>query len=132
MSFGRNSLLSGAQVRQIVWQPKIRAPLALLGKYTVYRMRSLLHLVILTDRELIVIEDHERSNESRGVRYGGKWRYVALEHIGAAALSAPVDGCRTLALTLIPGGPRIEIPFAAGTVGAAARLRDSLAERGAA
>jgi hypothetical protein len=83
-------------------------------------------VVILTDKELIVIEDDERTRENRGVRYGGKWRYVALRHIDAVALSTKGNDMVTLSLTLAPGGRQLEIMFATSLKERIARLRDSL------
>ncbi len=125
-NFARESLVQGEQVQQIVWQPKISKPLTRLWRYTFYQTLSLAHLVILTDKELIVIQDDERSRESRGIRYGGKWHYIALKHIGAVALSAQGDDRVNLSLTLVPGGRRLEIMFAAARKEEIARLQDGL------
>ena len=124
--FACSSLVEGEQVRQIVWQPKIRKALTRLGKFAFYLTLSLPHVVILTDKELIVIQDDERTRENRGVRYGGKWRYAALKHIAAVALSAKGDDTVTLSLTLVPGGRQIEIVFATSLKEQIARLRASL------
>jgi hypothetical protein len=125
-SFACGSLVEGEQVRQIVWQPKIRKPLTRLGKLTFFQTLSLPHVVILTDKELIVIQDDERTRENRGVRYGGKWRYIALKHIGAVALSAQGGDVLTLSLTLAPGGRQLESIFAASRKEQIARLQASL------
>ena len=128
-SFACSSLMEGEQVQQIVWQPKIRKPLTRPGKFTFYQTLSLPHVAILTDKELIVIQDDERTRENRGVRYGGKWRYVALKHIDAVALSAHGDDMVTLSLTLAPGGRQFEIMFTASRKEQIARLQDSLENR---
>jgi hypothetical protein len=125
-SFACNSLIEGEQVHQIVWQPKIRKPLTRLGKLTFYQTLSLPHVVILTDKEFIVIQDDERTRENRGVRYGGKWRYVALKHIGAVAVAAQGNDVVTLSLTLAPGGRRLESIFAASRKEQLARLQAGL------
>ena len=128
-SFGCSSLVEGEQVHQIVWQPKIRKPLTRLGKFAFYQTLSLPRVAILTDKELIVIQDDERTRENRGVRYGGKWRYVALRHIGAVAVSAQGDDGLTLSLTLVPGGRQLEIMFAMSRKEQIARLQDCLENR---
>jgi len=125
-SFACSSLIEGEQVHQIVWQPKIRKPLTRLGKFTFYRTLSLPHVVVLTDKEFIVIQDDERTRENRGVRYGGKWRYVALKHIDAVTLSAQGDDVLTLSLTLAPGGRQLESIFAVSLKEQLARLQASL------
>jgi hypothetical protein len=124
--FACNSLVAGEQVHQIVWQPKIRKPLTRLGKFTFYRTLSLPHAVILTDKELIVIQDDERTRENRGVRYGGKWRYVALQHIDAVAVSAQGDDTLTLSLTLAPGGRQLKSIFAPSRKEQLVRLQSGL------
>lgn len=125
-SFACSSLIEGEQVHQIVWQPKIRKPLTRLGKFTFYQTLSLPHVAVLTDKEFIVIQDDERTRENRGVRYGGKWRYVALKHIDSAALSAQGDDVLTLSLTLAPGGRQLESIFAASRKEQLARLQAGL------
>jgi hypothetical protein len=125
-SFACSSLLEGEQVHQIVWQPKIRKPLTRLGKFTLYQTLALPHVAVLTDKEFIVIQDDERTRESRGVRYGGKWRYIALKHIDAVALSAQGDERVTLSLALAPGGRRFDIMFAASRMEQIARLQGYL------
>lgn len=64
MNYGLESLVEGAKVRQIVWQPQINLPVMKLGWHTFYRTRALAHLIVLTDQELIVIQDDERSSEN--------------------------------------------------------------------
>jgi hypothetical protein len=128
-SFACSSLIEGEQVHQIVWQPKIRKPLTRLGKFTFYRTLSLPHVAVLTDKEFIVIQDDERTRENRGVRYGGKWRYIALKHIDAVAVSAQGDDTVTLSLTLVPGGRQADIIFAASRKEQIAKLQDGLQNR---
>jgi hypothetical protein len=125
-SFACSSLIEGEQVHQIVWQPKIRKPVTRLGKHILCQTLSLPHLAILTDKEFIVIGDDERTRENRGIRYGGKWRYIALKHIAAVAVSAQRDDRATLSLTLTPGGRRFDIVFAASRKEQLARLQASL------
>jgi hypothetical protein len=129
-SFACSSLVEGEQVHQIVWQPKIRKPLTRLGRFTFYQTLSLPHVAILTDKEFIVIQDDERSRESRGIRYGGKWRYIALKHIGAVAVSDQGDDMLTLSLTLAPGGRQIETLFTASLKEQIARLESGLKNKG--
>jgi hypothetical protein len=83
-------------------------------------------VAVLTDKEFIVIQDDERTRENRGVRYGGKWQYIALKHIGAVALSAQGNDILTLSLTLAPGGRQLESIFAASRKEQLARLQAAL------
>jgi hypothetical protein len=86
----------------------------------------LAHLTILTDKELIVIQDDERSRENRGVRYGGKWQYIALSRISAVSLREHADDLLILSLTLSPGERRLEIIFAASRKQELTQLQDEL------
>ncbi len=114
MNYAQASLVRGERVLNILWQPKIRKPLISAGKHVFYQTTVLLaHLVILTDKEIIVIQDDERSSENRGARYGGKWQYIALRNISAVSLLGGADDLLSLLLTLSPGEKWIKILFAA-------------------
>jgi len=86
----------------------------------------LAHASILTDRELIIIQDDERSREIRGVRYGGKWRFTALSHIGGVSLLDDAGDLVRLSLTLSPGGRQMEIVISASRKEQIAQLQDEL------
>ncbi|MBL8055202.1 MAG: hypothetical protein JNK29_00825 [Anaerolineales bacterium] len=129
MSFGRASLGPGAHLHSLVWQPPRWQPALQIGGWTLTRSLSLGRLVLLTDQELIVIEDDERSRTDKGVRYGGKWRYLALDHIGGAELSEPAAGQLVLSLSLVPGGRRCELRFPAAHQAELAELLGRLAAR---
>jgi len=125
-SYALESLVAGEKVLHTLWQPKINKPIIRLGWSTFYRTSALAHLTILTDKELIVIQDDERSRENRGVRYGGKWQYIALSHISAVSLREHVDDLLILSLTLSPGERRLEIIFAASRKQELIQLQDEL------
>lgn len=112
MNYGAESLSGAEKVLQTVWQPEIKRPFTLWW-YTFWRTQYLPHLTILTDKELILVQDDERSLEIRGSRHGGKWRYVPLAHIKTAVTSEREDGLLSLSLTLVPGEGRLDIPFEA-------------------
>ncbi len=126
MNFAIESLVDGEKVIQTIYQPKINKPTFKLGWRTFYRALALAHLVILTDKELIVILDDERGRENRGIRYGGKWRYIALSHIEAVSLLAHSGDLLTLSLTLSPGGRRVEIKFEASRRQEIVQLKDEI------
>jgi hypothetical protein len=128
MNFAGESLVSGEKVLQTLLQPQIYKPGLTLGEHVFYQTTlSLAHLAILTDKEFILIQDDERSAETRGVRYGGKWQYVALRHISAVSVREQADGLLTLSLTLAPGGRQLEVVFAASQRPAVARLQAEMA-----
>jgi hypothetical protein len=112
MSFAGESLVPGQKVRQMVWQPELRQPAASVLGITLYRTVSLAHLTLLTDQELILIWDDERSVKKASIRYGGVWRYIPLRHLVSAALNEAADGLLTLSLGLTSNG-RVDRVFAA-------------------
>lgn len=108
MNFARESLTGGERVLQTLWRPPIHRPRFPFGGRVFSRTLSLAQLIILTDHELIVIRDDERSEASRGVRYGGRWHYIALRNISAVSLQDWAEDLVGLVLTLTPGGRKIE------------------------
>ncbi len=114
MNFALESLVGGEKIFNTLWQPKICKRIISLGKHVLYRTTlSMAHLLVLTDREIIMIQDDERSNESRGVRYGGKWQYIPLHNIRKVLLTDHTDDLFSLSLILIPGEKHVEILFEA-------------------
>ncbi|NUM45528.1 MAG: hypothetical protein HUU38_12560 [Anaerolineales bacterium] len=113
MNYGMVSLVEGEKVIQTVWQPQINFPIMKLGWHTFYRTRALAHLLVLTDQELIMIQDDERSEENRGVRYGGKWRYIGLDHLETVEVQEDRDKLIRLTLSVTPGKQQMESFFAA-------------------
>ena len=124
-SFAAESVVPGAQVQQAVWQPPIRRPSAALLGFTLYRTVTLAHLTLLTDQELILIGDDERSPDKSGTQYGGVWRYIPRRHITTAAVTEQAEGLLTLTLGLTQAG-RLERVFTADRRGALERLQQAL------
>ena len=112
MNFAIESLVNGEKVLQVLWQPKISKPLISIGRYVLYRAAvSVAHLLVLTDKEIILIQDDQRSDEKRGVKYGGVWRYVPLKNVHGVSLSDREDGLLGVSLTLSPGQRKLDILF---------------------
>jgi hypothetical protein len=104
MNFGRSCLLQGEKVIKIVLQPEIReVRWAMLG-LKFYRTVTPAYIIILTDKELILICDDERVAANKGVRYGGVWRYIPLRSIVSTSLSELPNSFLTLSITLSPDG----------------------------
>ncbi len=98
MNYGRESLVSGETVLRILPQPEIRQPLlTMLGK-VFYRILSLAHLSIITDRELILIQEAERNKKSHLSRYGGIWQFLPLSSLETVTLSETANDRLTLSL----------------------------------
>lgn len=112
MNYAIESLVGSEKVIQTIWQPKICKPIVRFGRLMFNRALALPTLTILTDKELIIIQDDERIRENRGTRYGGKWKYVALNHIKSASLVNMTDDPLLFTIELSPGGRRVDIPFA--------------------
>lgn len=103
MNYGRESLLPGETVLQVLLQPEIRQPLwSVFGK-AFYKIISLAHLTVLTDRELILIRDSDRSKASQISRYGGVWQYLPLSCIESLTLSEPANNRLVLSMQCKPG-----------------------------
>jgi hypothetical protein len=66
----------------VLAQPELRRPIIRLGRWTYRRTIIMAHVLILTDRELIIIRDDPDSPESFDeTRYGGVWDYIPLNKI---------------------------------------------------
>ncbi|MCA9935018.1 MAG: hypothetical protein KC415_13885 [Anaerolineales bacterium] len=126
MNFAIDSLAGDEKVLHTLWQPKMTRPILKLGQRALERTIALAHLAILTDKELIMIQDDERSRENRGVRYGGKWQYIALRHIKTVSLQEQSDKALLLSLTLTPGERPLSFLFAAQQQQSLIQLQDKL------
>ena len=113
MNFARSSLVRGEKVIHFVWQPQIRRPMFTQFGRSFHRTKALAHLAILTDKEVILIEDVESKAENRGVRYGGIFQYFPLQHIVAAGITETANDLMTLSLSPAFGGQRLNKIFSA-------------------
>jgi hypothetical protein len=102
MNYGRESLVPGETVVRFVLQSEIRQPLFTIFGKTFDKALSYAHIVILTDRELIVIEDAGSGRESSAKSYGGIWQYIPLRTIDSVSLSEITNGRVTLSIQCRP------------------------------
>jgi hypothetical protein len=86
MNFARGSLVGGERVIQSLYQPLKRQSVISLFGHSLYRIISLANLAILTDKEVILIEDAERITDNKRSQYGGIRRYIPLHRIASVAL----------------------------------------------
>jgi len=100
MNYGRESLVRGENVRQIILQPAIRRVAWTFFGWKLYQNISQAHLSILTDKELILIRDDERGQEVRGVKYGGVWKYLPLRSLRSISLTEASNNLLNLVITL--------------------------------
>jgi len=108
MSFARRSLLGGEKVIHTILQPEIRKRrFAILGT-TYYRTIAPTHVCILTDRELIMIQ--EELLQDRDDKYGGIWDYIPLNKIATLSASQKDNNLLALSIQLLTN-ERLEFLF---------------------
>lgn len=125
LNYGRDSLLPGQVIRQVIWQAGVRRPIVALFGRALARTLILPHLTILTDDELICIGDDRRLAAVRGERYGGVWQYASLRCIADIAVDESGEW-PTLSLRLAPGDYRLEKRFGAAQAPELRRLQRAL------
>jgi hypothetical protein len=98
MNYARHSLLGGEKVTQFILQPEIQEKmLKVLGR-TYYKTISPTHMIILSDRELIMIrEEAVRRKEDK---YGGIWDYIPLNKITSLSVSEKAENLLALTVQL--------------------------------
>jgi hypothetical protein len=102
MNYGRESLVCGERVIQILLQTEIKRPgWAVLGNWLDQTV-SPAHLTILTDLELILIQDVTHDRKVSQAKYGGIWQYIPLPSIRTAAWQEMKSGCLALSMTVSP------------------------------
>jgi hypothetical protein len=98
MNYAKHSLLGGEKVIQFILQPEIQERLLrILGK-TYYKTISPTHMIILTDRELITIQ--EEAVRRQEDRYGGIWDYIPLNKITSLSVSEKAENLLVLTVQL--------------------------------
>jgi hypothetical protein len=128
MNYGRESLVSGETVRQILLQPEIHQPLWTVFGRTFSKTLSPTHLTVLTDRELILIRNTERVRASHVDRYGGIWQYIPLPRIDSATISPAANERWLLSIRHQPGRT-VEQLFEASNHAALEKLVSQLREQ---
>jgi hypothetical protein len=111
MNYGRSSLVGGDIVRQILLQPEIREPIwALLGGLF-QKVVSPAHLTILTNRELILIQDIPSGKKMQKANYGGIWQYIRLSSVQSVTWAEAENQRLTFSIMVSPD-KKIERLFA--------------------
>lgn len=102
MNYGRESLIGGEKVIQILLQTEIKRPLwTRLGNWFEQTV-SPAHLTILTDRELILIQDVSHDRKVSQPKYGGIWQYIPLRSVKTAAWCELESGRLAFSITVSP------------------------------
>jgi hypothetical protein len=109
-NYARRSLLPGENVVAIILQPEIREEVLRLFGHSFFRSVCLSHLSILTDRELILIQEGTGKRWAGDIRYGGVWHYLPLDKITSISLTDPDDDLLTMSVRL-PAGDYIDSLF---------------------
>jgi hypothetical protein len=125
MSIARRVILPGDRVLAAIMQPELRTPLATLFGHAYTRFHAPACLVILTDRELIIAAEEDRSWWDSGSRYGSISTYIPLRKIADIAARALPDGSWQCTLQLFSGEQR-QLDFTAAQTPDLARLINSL------
>jgi hypothetical protein len=112
-NYARRSVLPGDQIIAVLAQPEMRRPVIRLGRWSYQRTIIMAHVVILTNRELIIIRDDPESPQSFDkTRYGGIWDYIPLNKI--ERITSRDRDADVLSVVLdLPFGDRVESLFAA-------------------
>jgi hypothetical protein len=112
MNYARRSILPGEKVLQFILQPAIRVPIFKVFDLPFTRTITPAHITILTDKELIIIQDEPTTLWDRAVEYGGIWKYIPLHRIASISLAQREDNLFVLSIHL-SANDRIEVLFAA-------------------
>lgn len=110
MNYGKDSLMPGCKVNQILFQPDIQV------KYMRYftKTLSLVHQSILTDKELIIIKDDSSDMKmDKRKRYGGISRYIPLQKIKKTELISDPKEATHIFLIYFSENEMIESLFSA-------------------
>ena len=111
MNFGKSSIRPDAKVITSLWQPEIQVKSFDLLGIKLYRTISTAHLLIVTDKEIILIRDDPRIKSVRGARHGGVWRYIPRRSLVAAEIGESTGNLLTMTLLLTNNG-HLDILFA--------------------
>jgi len=110
MNYAQRSLLAGEKALYAILQPEFCAYVVKVLGMSFCRRRSPTQAVILTDREIIVIREEEKTRAD--AKYSGIWDYFPLSRVLSLSQAGTSDGVQTLSIHL-PEGDSFEILFQA-------------------
>jgi hypothetical protein len=111
MNYARRSILPGEKVLHTILQPAIRVQIFRLLDMPFARTISPAHITILTDKELITIQNEATKRWDKPVEYGGIWKYIPLNRITAVSLAQREDNLLVLSIHLC-ASDRLDVLFA--------------------
>jgi hypothetical protein len=104
MNYARGTILAGETVICSALQPEISAVIVKVFGKAFSRTVATAHILILTDRELIIIEDEPTEPVVGEARYGGIWTYIPLRKITAMSLESTGDNLLNMSVRFTHGG----------------------------
>jgi hypothetical protein len=107
MNYGKRSLLPGEEVIQVILQPEIRAEMLKLLGISFFKTLCPSHIIILSHKELIMIQDGTGDRWGRSIRHGGIWNYIPLTGIASISTQGTQNDLLTLSIHL-PGDEGID------------------------
>jgi len=111
MNVAKKSILPGEEVIGAVMQPELRTALVTLFGHIYTRLKAPAHILVRTDRELIVAVEEKQEAWSGSHKYGSIRTYIPLAKIAAVDLAA-VSPYTHMSIRLV-GGEQIDLDFAA-------------------
>ena len=120
MNVAKKSILPGEEVIGAVMQAELRTPLVTLFGHTYTRLKVPAHILVRTDRELIVAVEEKQEAWSGSHKYGSIRTYIPLAKITGVDLVAGTPYTR-MTIHLV-GGEQVELDFAAEQEPALRRL----------
>ncbi|MCJ7536638.1 MAG: hypothetical protein MUO57_14015 [Anaerolineales bacterium] len=100
MNYARNSVLPEENIIDHVFQPEIHSTLFTLFGKNFYRTISTTHIGILTDKELIIIQDTGGGRMNNNKRFGGIKYYIPLKKLHSVSLTVIDDDLLELSMTM--------------------------------
>jgi hypothetical protein len=112
MNVAKKSILRGEQVIGSVMQPELRTPFVTLFGHTLTRLQAPAHIVVRTDRELIIAVEEKEEAWSGSHKYGSIRTYVPLAKIESVTCAVDPSGDTLHLVVELNGGHLIELDFA--------------------
>jgi hypothetical protein len=112
MNVAKKSILPGEEVVGSLMQAELRTPLVTLFGHAYTRLRTPAHILVRTDRELIVAIEEKQETWSGSHKYGSVRTYIPLAKVVAVTFDDDESQYTHLAIHLV-GGEQIGLDFAA-------------------
>ncbi len=100
MNMGRASLIRGEKIIQLVFQPEIRKRAGAFFGWVFYKTITPAYLTILTDKEIVLVQEPERGIGGSAARYGCIQRYISLSNIRKITVNEQENNLLNLSIHL--------------------------------